>query len=294
MADPQGQSIQKEMGVGEVLGKMFEIYRADLVPFITIYLVIGVVSGLVSTVSTNLVKLPTIPTNSTSQQALNLLPGLFAAVGTLILISVIVGLFLGTIALGSAIFLTSDRLTRGEVNLGTAVRRTLSRLVSIWVLGIIVGIIVVLGFIALIVPGILLGIMFSLAIPALLIEGIGFSDAMGRSRKLVGGRWGKSFVLYLLLGIIVGIAGIVVSLIAGPFGFAGSLVSGVLGAFYMPLVPIALTVYYYSNVARLAPPPTMGPLGAPAQPGFKYCQNCGAQIPQEARFCPKCSAMQPS
>jgi zinc ribbon protein len=294
MAEAPGQGIQRELSIGEILSKMFEVYRMDFTQYITIFLVVQLISGVLTAIVTNSIVIPTLPPNYTSQQAVNLLPSIFAAAGTLLVLVLVIGLILSPLSTGTAVVMASDRISKGQVNMQRGVRYVLSRLVWMWVLGLVVGIIVGLGFIALIVPGIILGIMFSLTLPVLLIEKVGVGESMGRSRKLVRGRWGKSFVLYLLVGIFVAIAAVVISLIAGPFGSVSSIVSSLLSAFYLPLLPIGLTVYYYSNVARTAPQPSMQPMGAPAQPGYKYCQNCGAQIPEQARFCPKCSAMQPS
>ena len=167
------------------------------------------------------------------------------------------------------------------------------KLLSIWALNIIVGIIVFLGFIALIVPGIILAIMFSLALPVLLIENKGVTESMGRSRVLVGQRWLKTFATLLVLGIIVIIASVIISAIKGLFGIASPVVNGILAAFYQPLFPILLAVYYYSNLARISQPPPSPMWTGPtttAPPGVKLCPTCGTQNVSSATFCTKCGA----
>ncbi len=120
---------------------------------------------------------------------------------------------------------------------------------------------------------------------------------MGRSRELVGHRWLKSFAVYLVLGVIVVVASIIVGAISGPFGVAGPVVNGLLSAFYQPLFPILLVVYYYSNLARITPLPASQMPSAPAttaQAGTKFCPNCGTQLASSAAFCSKCGAKQPA
>src|SRR5207247_3859811 len=107
-------------------------------------------------------------------------------------------------------------------------------------LSIVVGVIVFLGFIALIVPGIILAIMFSLALPVLLIENKGVTESMGRSRELVGKRWLKTFATFLVLGIILLVASFIVSAISGSLGILGPVVNGILSALYQPLFPILI------------------------------------------------------
>ena len=114
---------------------------------------------------------------------------------------------------------------------------------------------------------------------------------------LVGGRWGKAFATFFVVGIIVVVASAVVGAISGPFGIAGPVVSGVLSALYQPLFPILLVVFYYSNLARTAQP-TAGPIpstpATAAQAGMKFCPSCGTHMASSATFCANCGAKQPA
>jgi hypothetical protein len=120
---------------------------------------------------------------------------------------------------------------------------------------IITGILIVLGFIALIVPGIILALMFSLVYPVIMLEGTGILGSLYRSRVLVSNRWLKTLGLLFVVGIIVAMVNGVAVLIAGQFGLVAPLISGILTAFITPIVPIATTLYYYSMKARTLPPP---------------------------------------
>ena len=183
------------------------------------------------------------------------------------------------IAQGGAIKLASEQIEKGQADLGASVRFAASRILGIWALSIIVGIIVLLGFIALVIPGIILAIMFSLAFPVLIIENKGFSESMSRSRELVGHRWLKTFATYLVLAIIIGISSAVASVLSAPFGIASPVVSGILSAFYEPLFPILLTVYYFSNRYRVSPPSAAHHhLTQALQRKLKYCSAQAAVI----------------
>jgi hypothetical protein len=196
---------------------------------------------------------------------------------------------------GGAVKMASNEVVSGQAGLVTSIRFVASKLVWLWVLGLVVGIIVSLGLIALVVPGVVLAIMFSLVLPALLIENQGVGRSMSRSRELVGHRWLKTFATFLVLGIILVVAAAIVSVISGAFGPGSAVVSGVLSAFYLPVIPIALTVYYYSNLARITPfqgtQTSLGPSSV-IQPGVKFCPSCGTQLAVPATFCSKCGAKQ--
>ena len=72
---------------------------------------------------------------------------------------------------------------------------------------VLVGIVVMLGFLLFIVPGIIFSLWFYVVIPVVVLEGLAGSRAMGRSRELVRGNLDKAFLLGLavfLLGAIFG------------------------------------------------------------------------------------------
>jgi hypothetical protein len=290
-----GQEITRELGLGELVSKTFELFRRDFSKYLILFVVVEATVGVLTTLVQRAIVLPaTLPAGATPQQVLNWLPGFFGAVIALVALSLIVSWVFYPICVGGAVKMASEEITTGKADLVASVRFAALRIVWLWVVGIVVGIIVAVGLVALLVPGIILSIMFSLVFPVLIIEGTGF-ESMGRSRKLVSQRWLKTLALVIVFGIIVGIASAIVSAISGPLGVASTIVSSVLSAFYLPLIPIALTVYYYSNAARIAPPQTGQAPTAPGvapRVGMKFCPNCGTEVVYTATFCPTCGAKQ--
>src|SRR5216117_2414121 len=287
------QSIRRELSLGYVISKTFELYRRDFTKYFVLFAVVGVIVQVVNTLARQAFIVPTLPVTPTSQQVSSWFSALLGALVLLVAVNFFVNIVFSTIAQGSAIKLASEQITKGQVNFGASIRFAVSRLLSIWALSIIVGIIVVLGFIALIVHGIILAIMFSLALPVLLIENKGVTESMGRSRQLVSHRWGKTFGTFLVLGIIVLIASLIFSAISAPLGIISPVVNGILSAFYHPLFPILLTVYYYSNLARITRPPADQVQTAQtttAQAGMKFCPTCGTQLVSSATSCFQCGA----
>ncbi len=283
----QGNGIRSELSIGQVISKTFEVYRRDFTKYFTLFAVVGVIIGIVTTLARQAFVLPTLPPNATPQQVFNWFSGFLRALIPLAFSIFIVTVVFSPVAQGSAMKIASEQIVRAHAGIGASVQFAVSKLLRIWALSIIVGVIVILGVIALVIPGIILAIMFSLAFPVLIIENKGVLDSMGRSRELVRHRWGRTFATFLVMGIIVIIASAVVNAISGPLGLAGPVVNGLLSAFYQPLFPILLTVYYYSNLARTTsvPPgqiPTLATMTA--QAGTKFCPNCGTQIPSSATF----------
>ena len=289
------QGISRELSFGEIFSKTFDVYRRYFAKYFVLFAIVGVIIQIVTTLAMQAFPRPApLPLNPTPQQFSNYLSALFVALFLLLAVIFLVNVIFSTIAQGGAIKMASEEITKGQVDIGASVRFAFSKLFSIWALSIIVGLIVFLGFIALIVPGIILAIMYSLALPVLLIENKGVTESMGRSRQLVSHRWGKTLGTFLALAIIVIIASLIVNAVTAPLGnILGPVANGILSAFYQPLFPILLTVYYYSNLARTAPPPpgqmTIG-LTTTFQAGMKFCPTCGTQNASSAPFCTKCGA----
>ena len=291
------EGITRELSLGEVVSKTFSLCRKNFVKYTVLFLVVEVVIGLVGVWAYGAFPLPTLPANATSQDVVNWAPRFFTNLVYLFGVVGIVSLVFGTIAYGSTVKMASEEVENKPVDLGAAVRFAVSKIIWMWVLGIVLGIIIGLGFVALVVPGIILAIMFSVSFQALLIENAGVGGSLGRSRQLVSHRWLKTFAVFLVFAIIVGIAATIVSAISAPFGYWSQLVSSVLSAFYQPIIPVATTVYFFSNRARITPPPQAGRVdmgyGPTPQPGMKFCPNCGTQLTASATYCANCGAKQP-
>ena len=285
----------RELNVGEVLSQTFDIFRRDYVKYLAVFLVFEGVVGALSTLANSWIVLPaSLPPTATPQEALQWLSGYLSAALQLLALTLVISWIFGMFAYGTAVKLASMDIEAGQANVGVALRSTVSKIFSIWVATLVVGFLVGVGFVALLVPGVILGIMFSMVLPAIVVEGKGVGGSMGRSRELASHRWLKMFAILLLVLIMVGAANLVIGLIVPVFGVWRTLATGLLSAFYMPLVPIALVVCYYSNAARIAQP-TVPPMGYGVQPqqmvggSFGFCPACGAPVMEAGQgFCRKC------
>ena len=178
----------------------------------------------------------------------------------IVFVLVIISWIIGNITSGVCVKCASDLIEKGKTSLGESFNFTVYKLPSLLIATLIVGILTAIGLLALIVPGIIIHIMFYLVIPAMMIENSGAFDSLSRSRKLVSNRWLKTFVLALIIYIIIGIAAFVISLITAPLGIYSSVANTIITALIEPILPISLTIYYYSMCAkeeqrRILPPP---------------------------------------
>jgi len=237
------------------LSQTFNLYSRNLLQYLIPFLAAGILTGLVTVFVRLVVVIPAAPVHPTSQQLLTWFPTFVIATLTSLSLSGIVGWITSSITAGVAIKFTSDMVEKGQANLQTSFNFTLTKLLSLLAASIITGVLILLGFVALIIPGVILSLMFSLVYPVIMLEGTGVMGSISRSRVLVSNRWLNTFVLMLLIGLIVGIANGVFVLVASPFGVIGPLIAGVLTALITPIFAIAITLYYYSMKARALPPP---------------------------------------
>jgi hypothetical protein len=125
---------------------------------------------------------------------------------------------LGTLSQAIVVYGAFQDMRGRPVSLTESLQVSLRRFFPIVGLGICVGAMVALGFLALVIPGLILLAMWYIATPACVVEQLGPLGSMRRSSQLTKGyRW-KIFGLMLLL-IIIG--GIVSSVLAKTLTAAG-------------------------------------------------------------------------
>jgi ribosomal protein L40E len=287
------------LDLGEILAQTLNLYFSNFFLFFVPFLVAGFLTGAWGKIVSSMFPMPeppqpTAPPDVILSYILSLL-GVWLAI---LFLSVLVGWIVDAVVGGMAVKVASDILERRSVDLSETLGFTVSRLPSLLGAGIVTGILIVIGLICLIVPGIILAIMFSLVVPTIIIERAGVLDSLSRSRRLVGGRWLKTFGLLLAVYITIFVADLIFGAVSSVFGQADWIISSVLGALVSPILPVAVTLYYYSMVAKEQPPPptpTATPPAAPEprpslpQPSTKiHCVYCGTENQPDAVFCQKC------
>ena len=130
--------------------------------------------------------------------------------------------------------------------------------------GLLVGIIVAVGFILLIVPGLIALTFLSVVAPVIVLERKGIIDSLGRSRELVKGNgwqvFGVIIVIFLLTFVISGLVGG----IGAAAGTAGRIIGEVIAStLTAPLGALAASVLYFELRRGKG---EAAPAGPPAEP----------------------------
>jgi hypothetical protein len=168
----------------------------------------------------------------------------------------------GALCTAACVRAVSDAYVGRATSIGGSLRLALGRLPMLIVMGILRYLGLIVGFILLIIPGVWLYGSWAVATPALLIEELGPVAALGRSRRLVRGRWWPVAGVLLVSSLLVVVVGSAFQALFGAIdGFSshpallpavtaitlGSVVTMVL---VQPFTAAVTTVLYYDLRVR--------------------------------------------
>jgi hypothetical protein len=247
----------RPLSVGEVLDASFKIVRQSF----------GTLAGCVLVVALPLNIVNTLITASSSDDAFNLDDtgtGSEFGTGTELagfLATTTLSIVLMSLA-SAACFRAVSGIYLGErPTVGGSLRFAATRLLPVIVLSFLYVLGLIPAFFALFFPFVWLAVAWSVSFPALLSEGIGPVEAMGRSFRLVKGRWWATFgallVMYLLVAVISGILGALLGatliaavdseVVAAVFY---TIVNTLSSLITLPLMASVLTVMYFDLRVR--------------------------------------------
>jgi hypothetical protein len=126
----------------------------------------------------------------------------------------------GKLAQGACFRAVADAYLGDPISARSSLRYAFRRLPALVGVSILATLLALLGLVFCFVPGVYLWVAFFVAVPALLVEGVGPIKALGRSRRLVKGRWWAMFgvatvgwflvflVSSVVSGLVLGVAAV--------------------------------------------------------------------------------------
>jgi hypothetical protein len=247
----------RPLSVGEVLDASFKIVRQSF----------GTLAGCVVVVALPLNIVNTLITTSTSDNAFNLdstSSNASVSTGTElagVLLTTTLSLVLTTLAAAACFRAVSGVYLGEQPTVGGSLSFAATRVLPVIVLSFLYFFGLIPAYIALIIPGVWLTVAWSVSFPALLSEGLGPVGALGRSFRLVKGRWWPTFgallVMYLLVIVISGILGALLgaTLVAAVDNEAVAavfytIINTLSSLITLPLMASVLTVVYFDLRVR--------------------------------------------
>jgi len=173
----------------------------------------------------------------------------------------ILGLVANLLITAACVKAVSDTYLDQPTGIGVSLRSALKRFGSLLWMYIILGIGLAFAFIAVFFPGVWLYVAWSVATPVLLIEGKRGPKALGRSFKLVRGRWWPTAGVLILSFLLIAVVSAALSGLLLAFLFTGShgatvavivtsLTSGIASVLTRPFQAVVITILYYDLRVR--------------------------------------------
>lgn len=189
--------------------------------------------------------------------------GFFGYLGLTVVVNMLAYAWLNTITLT---YVNEYLKGNTDITPTTVFTASLSKFVTVVASYFLVGIIIMIGFVFLIIPGIYLSVALTLVTAILIFENKSISESIGRSIKLISGKWWSTFGLMFVMGFVVGLMQIVftipvyidtfVKTMHGNMGNFGvtTIVAHAIGSLgttlLYPLVFVALVFQYFNLVER--------------------------------------------
>ena len=177
---------ESDFRVGRVLGRAGTIFSQNFVIFFLVALVAAA------------------PTVLLIQRNADVMVGGTPSAGLLLMIGigVVLAMVLGMISQAVMLHAAFQAMRLRPVSLGNSLKVGLARVIPILLLAIVMGVLLMLGFLALVVPFFILLTMWWVATPACVVERTGPWTSLKRSAALTKGHRWKVFGLILLLFVI--------------------------------------------------------------------------------------------
>jgi hypothetical protein len=210
---------------------------------------------------------------------------------------------LGIIVNGTYPILVKAAVEGNQFSISDAIGKAYHRFWALFGAGILVGLIVFFGAIALIVPGIILALWYVYTIPAIMLENLGGTSGMSASKAFGRNKKGSTFLIFLAVGVLYAIMYVVFDF------FVSAAVSPIVGQSLGQLLEIPLATwvsiiisytYITYGPSSVSPPPgdsnTWVPPAYPTQrqnmqtdgSQSRFCASCGSSLELDSKFCPAC------
>jgi hypothetical protein len=304
--DPKDQGDQRALTLGELYSKTFQVARKNYLHLLPIFAAFGILVALLFTGISAATPMPNIPANfsPSSTDLTSAMDSVFRY------IEYTLGNYFVTwsilyFAAGLGIWRIYEAREKTGTDDDSGPKLIIANLAITTVITVII---IELGIFLIFVGALFFATMFYLVNAVSVLEGKGPLDALGRSRKLVSGNWGKTFLLLIGIQIIIYIVSALISgvvallpLDSNTSMLATNFVQELVLALEFPIVSASMLVLYNSNkgskeIELRRPPSPYDSMRPQPMDNFgaagKSCSACGASLSPDEKFCHNCGAPQ--
>ncbi len=225
---------------GAVIGRSFDVLRRHFLKFMALAFAMWLPSLLIL--------FSGVKPGQQIARGQQVAPGQHLQAGTagILILAALIWLFFFALCQPAIIYGAFQSMRGQDFQIGEAFGRALRRLLPVFGVVIIAGILMAIGFVLLVVPGIILWAMFYVAVPVCVVERLGPTRSLGRSRDLTKGyRW-RIFGLGLLVGLLSAISLALEGILKVAFGGIAEIAGdGLLQVILMAFQLIVYAVAYH-------------------------------------------------
>jgi hypothetical protein len=219
---PGEAALPRPMGIGEILGTAFQLYRRHWRTLLAIAAVVVVPLTLLQYLLGDLVRTQ----GETTRNGVVVETATWA-VGIAGLLAALVGILTYLVLTGAITRAVAAEVAGEDPSVEQSYRFGFHRLGSVLLVSVLVGLATIGGLILFVIPGIWIGVRLAVSVEALVVEGRRGTQAMGRSWELVGGHWWHAFGALVVAGLLTGIVNAVIT---APFNNTGWFVQAIAAA----------------------------------------------------------------
>lgn len=246
---PPGPGALRPRTLGEILSAAFEIYKANASKLLLVVAVVVVPLTLIGAVLGEVVESEDVVTRDALGQVQVDSPGLIAALlagAVVAIVSVIVWSMLQ-----AAMVRAAAQATIGDpVDVEASYRWGFTRIGSVILVSLLVGLAVFAGFFVFIVGAIIVATFLCVSIPALVIENRRGTDALKRSWQLVSDNFWHALGVIFVSALIAGLVGGVIGSIGGSNWFVSWIFTAIAQIITAPYTALVAVLLYLDLRAR--------------------------------------------
>jgi hypothetical protein len=218
---PGEAALPRPMGIGEILGTAFQLYRRHWRTLLAIAAVVVVPLTLLQYLLGDLVRTQGETTRNGVVETATW------SVGIAGLLAALAGILMYLVLTGAITRAVAAEVAGEDPSVEQSYRFGFHRLGSVLLVSVLVGLATIGGLILFVIPGIWIGVRLAVSVEALVVEGRRGTQAMGRSWELVGGHWWHAFGALVVAGLLTGIVNAVIT---APFNNTGWFVQAIAAA----------------------------------------------------------------
>jgi hypothetical protein len=244
LGGPGGGTSFRPRGIGEILSAAFELYKQHWQSFIQIVAIVVIPLTILQYFLQDQLQTTSSVTVDQTTGAVEVNNGSLGRSLLLTLVVSLIGVLVTQLLTGAISRAAAGSLVGESLTPGDAFGYAFSRLGSILLVSILVGLIVAGGLILLIIPGIIFAVKLAVSIPALVVENRRGTDAIGRSWNLTTGHFWHVLGTYIVAAIIAAIVSGILGAIGGSNWFIRAILASIAAIITTPFTALVLILIY--------------------------------------------------